>query len=144
MAPFVWLIIAVLLAVAEMFALSFVLIMLAAGALAAAGAAALGADPFIQVGVFSVVSAFALFVVRPFAKKMMNDRTGPDAEIGLAALEGSPAIVLEKVDDQHGLVKIGGEEWTARVYEDGQVLEAGEKVHVVEIRGATAMVWRQQ
>ncbi|HEY1180408.1 MAG TPA: NfeD family protein [Phytomonospora sp.] len=144
MAPFIWLIIAVLLAVAEMFALSFVLIMLAAGALAAAGAAALDADPFIQVGVFSVVSAFALFVVRPFAKRMMNDRTGPDAEIGLAALEGSPALVLEKVDDQHGLVKIGGEEWTARVYEDGQVLEAGERVHVVEIRGATAMVWRHQ
>lgn len=144
MAPFIWLIIAVLLAVAEMFALSFVLIMLAAGALAAAGSAALGVDPFVQVGVFAVVSAFAVFVLRPFATKMMNDRSGPDAEIGLAALEGSPALVLEQVDDQHGLVKIGGEEWTARVYEDGQVLEAGERVHVVEIRGATAMVWRQQ
>ncbi|GLZ78776.1 membrane protein [Actinorhabdospora filicis] len=144
MAPFIWLIIAVLLAVAEMFALSFVLIMLAAGALAAAGAAALGADPVLQVAVFSVVSAFSLFVLRPIARRMMNDRSGPDADIGLAALEGSPALVLERVDDRQGVVKIGGEEWSARVYEDGQVLEAGERVHVVEIRGATAMVWRQQ
>lgn len=144
MAPFIWLIIAVLLAVAEMFALSFVLIMLAAGALAAAGSAALGAGPVMQMTVFAVVSAFSVLVLRPFARRMLADRSGPDADIGLAALEGSRALVLERVDDRQGLVKIGGEEWTARVYQDGQVLEPGERVHVVEIRGATAMVWRQQ
>jgi membrane protein implicated in regulation of membrane protease activity len=58
------------------------------------------------------------------------------------AIEGSAGLVLEQVDTDHGLVKIDGEMWTARSYDATQVMEPGERVRVVEVRGATAMVWR--
>jgi membrane protein implicated in regulation of membrane protease activity len=60
---------------------------------------------------------------------------------GTAALVGARATVLERVDSDGGRVRIGGEEWTARPYTDGQVFEAGAQVEVAEIRGATALVY---
>src|SRR5690606_35795393 len=126
----------------EMFSLTFVLLMLAGGAAAAALVAALGLDIWVQGGVFAVVSAAALLLVRPYAKSLRDTRTGPDAKIGLQALEGAPAVVLKRVDREHGLVKVEGQEWTARSFDGEQVLNPGEEVNIVEIRGATAMVWR--
>jgi membrane protein implicated in regulation of membrane protease activity len=61
---------------------------------------------------------------------------------GSAALVGANATVLQRVDDSGGLVRIGGEEWTARPYMDGQVFEPGAKVEVAEIKGATALVYQ--
>jgi membrane protein implicated in regulation of membrane protease activity len=60
---------------------------------------------------------------------------------GTAALVGAPATVLERVDSNGGRVRIGGEEWTARPFSDGQVFEPGTQVEVAEIRGATALVY---
>jgi len=60
---------------------------------------------------------------------------------GTAALTGAKAIVLQRVDQDGGRVKIGGEEWSARAYMDGQVFEPGARVEVVKIEGATALVY---
>lgn len=139
----IWLLVAIGLGIAEIFSLTFVLLMLAGGALAAAAAAALGAPLEIQAVVFTLVSLLALIGVRPIARKMRDSRTDPAATIGLQALEGGSALVLERVDSHNGLIKIEGETWTARSYDGDQVLEPGETVNIVEIRGATAMVWRQ-
>src|SRR5438270_3215361 len=107
-----WLVAAVGLAIAEVFTGTFVLIMLSAGALAAAATAALGGEVWAQGLVFALVSALALVVVRPAIKRHL-DSGGPDAPIGLAAIEGSTCVVLERVDADHGLVKIEGETWRA-------------------------------
>jgi membrane protein implicated in regulation of membrane protease activity len=136
-----WLLVAVGLAIAEVFTGTFVLIMLAAGGLAAAGTAALGGEIWAQALVFAIVSALALVVVRPAIKRHL-DSSGPDAQIGLAAIEGSTCVVLEHVDADHGLVKIEGETWRARSYDGTQEFEPGERVRVIEVKGATAMVWR--
>ena len=52
------------------------------------------------------------------------------------------AIVLERIanDEGVGCVKIDGEVWTARAYDEDDVIEAGKRVQVIEIRGATALV----
>jgi membrane protein implicated in regulation of membrane protease activity len=57
-------------------------------------------------------------------------------------LIGQPAIVLERIANNEGVgcVKIGGEVWTARAYDDDQVIETGTRVQVVQIKGATALV----
>ena len=49
--------------------------------------------------------------------------------------------MLKRVDADGGLVKIGGEEWSARAYMEGQVFEPGTRVEVVKIEGATALVY---
>jgi membrane protein implicated in regulation of membrane protease activity len=141
--PLLWIVLGVVLAVAEMFTATFVLIMLAAGAFAAAAAAALGAPVAGQVAAFGVVSALALAAVRPIIMRhgLSASQTG-DTPFGVEAIEGSAGLVLEQVDADHGLVKIDGEMWTARSYDATQVMEPGERVRVVEVRGATALVWR--
>ena len=50
--------------------------------------------------------------------------------------------MLERIanDEGVGCVRLDGEVWTARSYDEHEVIDAGEKVEVVEIRGATALV----
>ncbi|WP_239134108.1 NfeD family protein [Rugosimonospora africana] len=137
-----WLVIGVALAIAEVFTTTFVLVMFAAGAFAAAGAAAIGLPWYAQVLSFGAVSAAALALVRPAIQRHLNSET-EGAPIGLAAIEGSLGLVLERVDLDHGLIKIEGEMWSARPYDATQVIEKGERVRIIEIKGATALVWRE-
>jgi membrane protein implicated in regulation of membrane protease activity len=137
----VWIAVAVGLVIAEAFTGTFVLLMLAAGALAAAATAALDGALWAQGLVFALVSALALVGVRPALRRRLDER-GPDTQIGLAAIEGSTGLVLEQVDADHGLVKIEGEMWQARSFDGTEVYEPGERVRVIEVKGATAMVWR--
>ena len=137
----VWLVVGVALVVAELFTTTFVLLMLAAGAFAAAGAAALDIGVVGQGAVFAAVSSLALFGVRPALRRHLRG-SEHDTPMGLHAIEGSTCLVVEEIDEEHGQVKIEGELWRARPYDATQVFPAGERVRVVEIRGATAMVWR--
>ena len=61
---------------------------------------------------------------------------------GTAALVGSKALVLQRVDANGGRVRIGGEEWSARAFLEDQVIEPGARVEVVKIEGATALVYQ--
>jgi membrane protein implicated in regulation of membrane protease activity len=140
-----WIVLGVVFAIAEMFSLTFVLIMLSGGAFAAAIAAALGASVPVQAAVFAIVSALALFAVRPVIHRhRLSALESGDEAFGLEAIEGSTGTVLELVDSGQGLVKIDGELWTARSYDATQVIEPGQRVRVIEVKGATAMVWRDE
>lgn len=143
MAAIIWLVLGVVLAVAEAFSLSFVAIMIAAGAFAAAGAAALGAPVLLQGIVFAAVTAAALLAVRPVIRRYQKPGDQADVEpMGIAALEGADALVIESVDAHHGLVRVSGEEWTARAFDATQSFEPGDRVQIIKIKGATALVWR--
>ncbi len=142
MPALIWLIAGVALAAAELFTLDFVLIMLATGAFAAAGVGALGAGVLIQVVVFALVSTFGVAVARPAIKRMVH-RGADDAPMGMEAIEGTVATVVDQVSADSGMIKIGGELWSARAFDATQVLEPGQQVRVVEIKGATALVWRE-
>ncbi len=139
-AVLLWILAAVGLAIAEVFTVSFFLIMFAVGALAAAGAAALGAPVALQGVVFLVVTLLAVLGVRPTLRKHFGRSS--DMPTPVAEIAGSEAIVLERVDADRGVVKIDGEYWQARALDADQVIEPGERVRVIEIKGVTAMVWR--
>jgi membrane protein implicated in regulation of membrane protease activity len=140
--PVIWLIAGVLLAIAELFTLDFVLIMISAGAFAAAAAGLAGVPIPIQVVVFAVVSGLGLLAVRPAIKRHIHRGAEP-AVMGLDAIEGSEATVIEEVAEGRGMVKIGGELWSARPYDITQTHNVGAVVRVVEVKGATALVWRE-
>ncbi|MDX3450728.1 NfeD family protein [Streptomyces sp. ME02-8801-2C] len=112
--------------------------MLAVGALAAAGAAGLGAGVVVQVLVFAVVSTALIAVVRPIATRHRADR--PRLLSGIDALKGKQAVVLERVDGSGGRIKLAGEVWSARSLDTQLAYEVGQEVDVVEIEGATAIV----
>jgi len=135
-----WAIAALLLAVGEVFTPGlFFLGPIAVAAVAGAVAAAAGAAVWLQLLVFVAASTGSLAVLRPIAKAHLHM---PQAiRTGTAALEGTKAIVLARVDGQGGRVRIGGEEWSARAFMPDQVLEPGTQVEVVKIEGATALVY---
>jgi membrane protein implicated in regulation of membrane protease activity len=138
-----WIVLAVALAVAEAFTATFLVIFFAAGALAAAGAAALGAPLLLQAVVFAIVSGLSVAAVRPIiVKHQRSALESGETPFGIEAMEGSEATVLEAVDSEHGLVKIDGELWTARSFDGTEKYEPGERVRVIKVRGATAIVWR--
>jgi membrane protein implicated in regulation of membrane protease activity len=137
----IWAIAAVLLAIGEIFTPGlFFLGPIALAALAATLVAAVGGGIWVQIVVFGVGSFAAVGLLRPIAKAHL---TMPRAiRTGAAALEGAKAIVLQRVDGRDGRVKIGGEEWSARSYMSDEAFDVGTEVEVVQIQGATALVYR--
>jgi membrane protein implicated in regulation of membrane protease activity len=135
-----WVIAAGVFGIGEMLTTSFFLAPFALGAGLAAAADAAGAGGLGAWIVFVAVSLLMLVVVRPIARSHL--KTPPQIRTGAAALIGRQAIVLERIanDEGVGCVKIDGEVWTARALDDDQEIERGKRVHVVEIRGATALV----
>ena len=137
----IWLVVAFGFGAAEMLAGagSFFLAPFAIGAaLAAAVAGELGeVSAWI---VFVAASLGTLMAVRPLVQRRLT--SGPGLRTGAAALVGKTAVVTERVVNHEGVgtVRIDGEIWSARCIDEDCVLEPGTKVHVIEIKGATALV----
>ena len=140
----VWVVLAAVLGVAEIVTLTASLGLLAVAARAAAGAAALGLGPFAQFAIFAAVSIALLAGVRPLVKRQLRPRYGPQHRFGVAALVGRQARVVQEVTGHAGRVRIGGEEWSARAYDETLVIPAGATVDVIEIEGATALVYPRE
>lgn len=140
-AALIWFIVALGLAGAEALTGDLFLLMLGGGALAAAGSAAVFDWPIWADGVvFLTVSVLLLVLVRPALRRRFN--SGPALESGMEALEGKSALVLDRVSQHEGQVKLEGEIWTARPLNDHDVYEPGDHVTVMHIDGATAVVWK--
>ncbi len=136
----IWLLAACALGVGEMHQGGFYLAPFALGAALAAVVSLAGVGALLGGVVFAVVSAIVFATLRPVARR--HRRVPPSIRTGAAALVGRPAIVLERIANGEGVgcVKVGGEVWTARSYDEDEVIDVGERVEVVEIRGATALV----
>ncbi len=133
-----WMIAAGVFAIGEIATLGFFLGPIAIAAVAAAIVGLAGAGLAVQWIVFIAVSLASLLVLRPIAKRHL--RTPTKLRTGTAALVGRPAVVLERVDRDGGQIKLAGEVWTARAYDDDEAFEAGARVEVMKIDGATALV----
>jgi membrane protein implicated in regulation of membrane protease activity len=136
----VWLIAAVLFAIGELLTPGmFFLGPVALAAVGAAVAAGIGGGIILQLIVFIAVSLASLAFLRPIARRHI--RMPALTRTGTAALVGTKALVLQRVDVNGGLVRIGGEEWSARAFFEEQTLEPGARVEVAKIEGATALVF---
>jgi membrane protein implicated in regulation of membrane protease activity len=135
-----WLILAVIFGIGEIATLGFFLAPFAGGAAVAAVASAAGM-PFVgSIAIFLVISVILLAALRPLARS--HRRMPPQIRTGTAALVGRHATVLERIANHEGVgcVRLEGEVWTARAYDEDEVIEQGRRVQVIEIRGATALV----
>jgi membrane protein implicated in regulation of membrane protease activity len=134
----VWLVLALVLGVVEIFTLTAALGVLGGAALVPAVLAALGLPLPIQLVAFGIAATFGVVLVRPVALRHMH--TPQLARFGVEALVGKRAYVLRAVTDRDGLVRIDGEEWTARVFTEDTVIPVGAAVDVMSISGTTAYV----
>ena len=137
-----WLIAAAALGVAEYFTLTLAFGLLAAAALVAAIVAGVGGSVLAQVLAFAITAAVGLLIVRPIARRQMT-HPSPVRE-GSYALIGKKAVVLEEVTGTQGLIKLAGEVWSARALDEDQVVPPGTPVDVMEIEGATAIVYSRE
>ena len=133
-----WLALSIALGAAELFSLDLMLLMLAAGGVVGMAAALIGLPVAVQILAAVAASVAMLALVRPNVVRRLH--TGPELRLGHQALIGKQGIVVDEVSWQGGQIRISGELWTARPYDDTAVIGPGATVDIFEIRGATAMV----
>jgi len=138
----IWLIFAAVLVVAEIGTLTAALGLLGAAAVVTALFAAIGLPLPIQLLVFTAASAAGVLLIRPAALRHLRR---PQLErFGVDALIGKQACVLREVTTLDGRVRIGGEEWSARTYDETLAIPVGAIVEVMEISGSTALVYPRE
>ena len=138
----VWLIVAAVLGVAELLTTTLAFGLLAIAAVAAAVVGAFHLSFALQLAAFAVTAGAGLGFVRPIAIKHIKQP--PALRTGVAALVGRSAIVLEEVTEHSGRVRIDGEEWSSRPYDETLVIPVGTKVDVMQIKGATVLVYPRE
>ncbi|AOT61546.1 MULTISPECIES: NfeD family protein [Streptomyces] len=138
----VWLLAAAALGAAEFFTLTLVFGLLAGAALVAAVVAGVGVGLLGQLIAFGAAAAAGLLLIRPVALRQMA--RVPLVRDGSDALVGKRAEVTQEVTASRGLVRISGEEWSARALDESLVIPVGAVVDVMEIEGATAVVYPRE
>jgi len=137
-----WLILAAVLGIAEVLTLTLAFALIAVGAVAAAAVAAAGGGLPFQLLALVLAAGAGLGLVRPFA--MRHIKQSPPLRTGTAALVGRKAIVIEEVTGHKGRIRIDGELWSSRAYDDTLVIPVGSMVDVLQIEGATALVYPRE
>lgn len=138
----VWLLAAAALGAAEFFTMTLVFGLVAGAALVAAVVAGVGVGALGQFVALGAATAAGLVLVRPVALKHMAQT--PLTRDGSDALLGKRAEVVQEVTATRGLIRLSGEEWSARAFDETAVIPVGALVEVMEIEGATAVVYPRE
>ena len=138
----VWLIVAAVLGVAELLTTTLAFGLIAVAAVVAAVVGVFHLDLGLQLAAFIAAAGAGLVFVRPIA--IRHIKQPPALRTGTAALVGRSAIVLEEVSEHGGRVRIDGEEWSSRPYDESLIIPVGTKVDVMQIKGATALVYPRE
>ncbi|WP_433545584.1 NfeD family protein [Streptomyces sp. CA-294286] len=139
---YLWLLAASALGAVEFFTLTLVFGLLAGAALVAAVVAGIGIGLLGQIVAFLVAAGVGLVVMRPVAMRYVARQ--PLARDGSDALIGRRAEVVQEVTGSRGLIKLSGEDWSARALDESLVIPVGSFVDVMEIEGATAIVYPRE
>lgn len=132
----VWLVVVAALVVIELLTYGLYFAALAVAALVPLVLSLFGVPTWIQGLGFLAAAIVALIYVRPLIAKWQGKH--PERMTNVASLIGKQATVLQDVTEDSGMVKVWGEEWTARVREG--IRMKGAKVTIDEIDGATLIV----
>ena len=138
----IWLVLGIVLIIAETFTFGFVLFWFGIGAIAAALAGLLGAGVVVQFGVFAVVSVLLTVMSRTIFQKYLGHNDEEAVKTGIDALPGQIGTVSEASRGalREGAVKVYGSIWTAFPVDGAGDLVEGEKVEVVMIKGSSIYV----
>jgi membrane protein implicated in regulation of membrane protease activity len=138
----VWVGLAALLGLAELASLDFTLLMLAAGALVAAGVSVVVPGLFwLQLVVGLIAAAAMLIAIRPLLVRKLHHNHG-QLKTGSAHVVGRSGVVVREISpDGGGSIRLAGELWTAKPFDGHSTIAPGIRVEVMEVDGATAVVY---
>jgi membrane protein implicated in regulation of membrane protease activity len=135
----VWVVVGVVLLVAEATTTAFVAVYFGVAALLAAGLALIGVPVAVQLVAFGLLAVGALVLTRPALRRSLSRPSG--LRTGVDAMQGRIGVVTLPIAElEPGQVKLGGETWTARSYYDGESIPVGTRIEVVKVEGVTALV----
>jgi membrane protein implicated in regulation of membrane protease activity len=138
----IWLVAAFAMTIAESLTLTVVLGLLGGAAALTAVFAAIGLPLPLQPLIFSAAATTAVLLARPALSRRLYR---PDTTLfGIDALVGQPGYVLDQVTNLSGRVRISGEEWSARAFDDTAIIPTGTTVDVMAITGSTAIVYPRE
>lgn len=141
MGALVWFIAAVALAIGELLAGEFTMLMLAGAALATAGVSIIGIPLWAEILCFALSAFLLLAFLKPYLHRHLSKK--PVLDTSTKALEGQSAVVIEEISEAGGQVRLDGSIWSARSMVPATTFATGERVNVVSIDGATAVVWKE-
>ena len=133
---FIWLGVLAALIVIELLTYGLYFAALAVATLVPLVLSLFGAPMWLQGAGFLAAAIVALVYVRPLIAQWQGKH--PERMTNVASLVGKQATVTQDVTEDSGLVKVWGEDWSARVKEG--VRMKGAKVTIEEIDGATLIV----
>ena len=135
---FLWFALLITFVVVEAVTVNMVSAWFAAGSLAALIVSLIGGELWLQILVFLTVSAVALALLRPIAKKYFTPRI---TRTNVDALAGKTCLCVTAIDNVSGVgqVKLGDVEWTARST-DGEPIPAGTQVTIDRVEGVKLYV----
>lgn len=134
-----WLVVLIACIAIEALTMGLTTVWFAGGALVAVFVAVLHGPVVLQIVLFVLVSLLMLFFTRPIAVKYFNkDRVKTNAE----SLVGKTAVVTADIDNIQGVGQavVGGQEWSARSYDDDLRISAGTVVEIMAINGVKLLV----
>ncbi|SET03632.1 NfeD family protein [Anaerobranca gottschalkii] len=136
-----WLVAIFVFLIGELFTTSFFLIWFAMGALVGLIFSLFGAGDVIQLISFAVTSGILILNSHKIVNKYIY-KNSKEIKTTVDALIGKTGIVLQKIDNSEnkGLVRLGGEQWSATAIEDDLIIEEGTKVEVVRVEGVRLIV----
>ena len=135
---YIWLIIAGIFLIFEIFTAGFLVFWLSIGALISMIVSFFTSNIAIQTAVFVVSSAILIFATKPFVKKFAKTKT---VKTNAFSIVGQNGIVIKDIDsiNSKGQIKVDGEVWSA-VGKNDVNIEKGTEVEIVEIKGVKAIV----
>lgn len=136
---FIWLALMCIFIIVEIITVGLTSIWFAGGALAALLSAIVGMPQIVQIILFFAVSFIFIFFTRPFALKFVKPH---NIKTNYEEIIGKEVQVTDRIDNRAGTgtAVCNGQEWTARSMEDDIIIEAGESVQVIDIRGVKLFV----
>lgn len=137
-----WVLLGVILIVAETFTLGFVLLWFGVGALLAAAAGAFGVGLLGQFLIFAIVSIALTAASRTIFANFLSRHDDNTVKMGVDSLPGQVGTVTSASSGalNEGAVKVYGSTWTAYPEDDDVELVEGEKVEVVRVQGSSIYV----
>lgn len=135
----IWLIIAGVCLIAEIFTVGFLIFWFSIGALIAMVVSFFTTNIIIQTAVFIISSSILIFATKPFVKKFSKDEDS--VKTNVYSIIGKTGIVIEEINSIHskGQIKIAGEIWSAISYND-TIIPKGSEVEILEVKGVKAIV----
>ncbi len=134
----IWMVVAAIFVIGEIFTLGFFLLWFGVGAAVAGILAIFGLGGSWQWGAFAVVSGVLFVLSRRFAERFSKKQP---PGIGADRFVDKKGVVLEEVDNikNSGRIRVGKEEWRAES-DTGEVIPVGKVVEVTRLVGTHAVV----